>query len=88
MQVPYSICIKIQKTGNIQGDQSRYRTNFWEFVKKEGNRDHRSKSRSISGSYPYAGKNITEIFSIRDNGGVSEGEKFVADIQEAYEPEI
>ena len=54
-------------------------------MQKKRNRNNRS--RVLSGSYTYAGKHSTQIFSIR-GGGVSQGKKFTHDIREACEPKV
>lgn len=58
------VCTKISPPGNLQRHKSGCRTNTWSIMQKKRNRNNRS--RMLSGSHPYDGKDITEIFGIRN----------------------
>ena len=77
MQVSYRFCTKISPSGNLQRHKSRCGTNTGDIMQKKRDRNYRS--RMLQRSYPYAGKNSTKIFSIR-NSGVLERKKFANDI--------
>ena len=78
MPIPYpTFCTEIPQTGNLQTDKGRCRSDIRNIVQKKRDRNHRS--RMLSGSHPYAGKDATEVFRIR-NCGIFEREKFAYDL--------
>ena len=77
MQVSYCICTEISQAGNLQRHKSRCGNDTGNAMPKKRDRDH--GGRMYAGSCTYAGKDSTEILSVRDSG-VSEREKFADDI--------
>lgn len=59
MSIPYCICAKISKDGNIQRDKGRHRENTKAIVSAKGNRN--TGSRTVPGSCPYVGERATEV---------------------------
>ena len=57
--IPCCICAEIWEASNLSRDKSRYRDDIEGAVRAKRSRDNRGKR--MSGSYPYARRNPTEV---------------------------
>ena len=72
LQISHRVCAKVSAKGILSGEESSNRKDLTAAMRMERGTDYRSGS--VSGAYPYAGRNTTEDGSIKFYG-ISEREE-------------